>query len=75
MTTVTATYAKNNFGKLMDDVISKRIKVTVNRGNKPAVIISPVFNDYEFNLTDKEIDGIEAGMKEFRDSFKMNFDR
>jgi len=73
MTTVTATYAKNNFGELMDTVIKKRIKVTVNRGKKPAVVISPAFNDYEFNLTDEEIDRLEAGMKEFRESFKMGF--
>ncbi len=73
MTTVTATYAKNNFGELMNTVITKRIKVTVNRGNKPAVVISPAYNDYELNLTDEELDGIEAGMKEFRKSFNMGF--
>ena len=73
MTTVTATYAKNNFGGLMDEVISKRMRVVVKRGNKPAVIISPAYNDYELNLTDKELDGIEKGMKEFRKTFKMGF--
>lgn len=73
MTTVSATYAKNNFGALIDEVVSKRRKVLVERGKRPVVIISPVVNDYQLVLSGKELDGLEKGMVEFRKSFKFSF--
>lgn len=70
---VTATYAKNNLGGLMDKVISTRKKILIKKGGKPAVFIVPVETDFELNLTEKEIKGIELGMKDFRKSFRFNF--
>lgn len=75
MTTVTATYAKNNLGELIDRVVVTRKKILIKRAGRPAVFVTPVVNDFELKLTDKEIEGIEKGMKEFRKSFKMDFDR
>jgi len=73
LTMVTATYAKNNFGALIDEVVSKRRKVLVKRGRSLAVVISPAVNDFDLALSDKEIEGLEKGMKEFRKSFKFSF--
>ena len=52
---VTATYAKNNLGGLMDKVISTRKRILIKKGGKPAVFIVPVGIDFELNLTEKEI--------------------
>lgn len=73
MTTVTATYAKNNLGELMDKVISSKKKVLIKRAGRPAVYMVPVINDFELDFTQDEFDKLEAGMKEFRDSFKFSF--
>lgn len=73
MTTVTATYAKNNLGELIDSVISTKNKILIKRAGRPAVYITPVPNKFELNFTDKDFDGIEKSMKEFRKSFKFSF--
>ena len=73
MTTVTATYAKNNLGELMDNVIATKNKVLIKRAGRPAVYVTPVLDKFEFNFTDKDIAGIKKGMKEFRKSFKFSF--
>lgn len=73
MTTVTATYAKNNLGELMDKVISSKKKILIKRAGRPAVYIMPVLNDFELDFTDDEFDKLEKGMKKFRDSFKFSF--
>lgn len=73
VTSVTATYAKNNLGELIDRVISTRKKILIKRAGRPAVYVTPIVNDFELNLTDKEMDKLEEGMKEFRDSFKFSF--
>lgn len=73
MNTVSATWAKNNFGALIDEVMMSRKKIVVERANRPVVIISPVINDYELDLTETELDKLEEGVKEFRKSFKMSF--
>lgn len=73
MTTVTATYAKNNLGELMDKVISSKKRVLIKRAGRPAVYMVPVVNDFELDFTQDEFDRLEAGMKEFRDSFKFSF--
>jgi prevent-host-death family protein len=73
MTTVTATYAKNNFGEMIDRVISTKKKILVKRAGRPAVYVTPVLNDFEMNLSANEFDKLEEGMKEFRNSFKFSF--
>ena len=73
MTTVTATYAKNNLGELMDRVISSNKKILIKRAGRPAVYIVPALNEFELDFTEEEFDMIEKGMKEFRDSFKFSF--
>lgn len=73
ITSVTATYAKNNLGGLMDKVIATRKRILIKKAGKPAVYIVPVHNDCDFYLSDKEIDGIENGIKEFNKNFKMGF--
>lgn len=73
MTTVTATYAKNNLGEIMDHVISSKTKVLIKRAGRPAVYIIPVPDKFELDLTDKDIAGIKKGMTEFRKSFKFSF--
>lgn len=73
MTTVTATYAKNNLGELMDNVIATKNKVLIKRAGRPAVYITPIPDKFKLNLTNKEFDGIEKSMKEFRKSFKFSF--
>ena len=42
MTTVTATYAKNNLGELIDYVMSSHKTITVTRFGRPIVLITPV---------------------------------
>ncbi len=73
ITTVTATYAKNNFGEMIDRVISTKKKILVKRAGRPAVYVTPVINNFEMNFTADEFDKLEKGMKEFRDSFKFSF--
>jgi len=73
ITTVTATYAKNNLGELMDRVISSKKKILIRRAGRPAVYMVPVASDFKLDFTDAEFDKLELGMKEFRDSFKFNF--
>ncbi len=73
MTTVTATYAKNNFGEMINRVISTKKKILVKRAGRPAVYVTPIYNDFEMNLSASEFEKLEKGMKEFRDSFKFNF--
>lgn len=73
ITTVTATYAKNNFGEMIDRVISTKKKILVKRAGRPAVYVTPVINNFEMNFTADEFDKLERGMKEFRDSFKFSF--
>jgi prevent-host-death family protein len=73
MTTVTATYAKNNLGEIIDRVVSTKKRVLIKRAGRPAVYVIPAVNDFDLNFTDEEFDKLEAGMKEFRDSFKFNF--
>ncbi len=73
ITSVTATYAKNNFGELINSVISNNSRILVNRAGRPAVYITPVPDKFELNFTDKDIKGIKKGMKEFRESFKFSF--
>lgn len=54
MTTYTSTQAKNNFGKLLDEV--RKGPITIERNGRPqAVVIS--FNEYEAtrNHTDEDI--------------------
>lgn len=73
MTTVTATYAKNNFGEMIDRVIFTKKRILVKRAGRPAVYVTPVLNDFDMNLTGEEFNKLEKGMKEFRDSFKFSF--
>ncbi|KKR67659.1 MAG: hypothetical protein UU09_C0024G0002 [Microgenomates group bacterium GW2011_GWA2_40_6] len=73
MTTVTATYAKNNFGEMINRVISTKKRILVKRAGRPAVYVTPVLNDFDMNLTSEEYKKLEDGMKEFRNSFKFSF--
>ncbi|OIP86886.1 hypothetical protein CO009_03960 [Candidatus Shapirobacteria bacterium CG_4_8_14_3_um_filter_35_11] len=73
MSTVTATYAKNNLGELMDNVIASKNKILIKRAGRPAVYITPILDKFEINYTNEEFDEIEKGMKEFRKSFKFSF--
>lgn len=73
MTTVTATYAKNNFGEMINRVISTKKRILVKRAGRPAVYVTPVLNDFDMDLTSEEFKELKGGMKEFRDSFKFRF--
>jgi len=73
ITSVTATYAKNNFGELIDRVITTKKKILVKRAGRPAVFVTPVVGNYELNFTEEEFMKLEEGVREFRKSFKFNF--
>ncbi len=73
ITSVTATYAKNNFGELIDRVIANKKKILIKRAGRPAVFVTPVMGDYELNFAEEEFKKLEDGVREFRKSFKFNF--
>jgi len=73
ITSVTSTYAKNNFGELIDQVIANKRKILIKRAGRPAVFVTPVTGDYELNFSETEFKELEVGAKEFRKSFKFNF--
>jgi|GEM_PF-2180779 len=73
ITSVTATYAKNNLGGLMDKVIATRKKILIKKAGKPAVYIVPVTEKYELDFSREDFEKLEKGVKEFRKSFKFNF--
>ena len=70
---VTATYAKNNLGLIIDQVISSRKKVLIKRAGRPAVYITPVSGNYELDFTEEDFKKLEVGTKKFRSSFKFSF--
>lgn len=73
ITSVTATYAKNNFGELIDRVIVTKKRILVKRAGRPAVFVTPVTDSYELNFSEKEFEELKRGTKEFRKSFKFGF--
>lgn len=49
LTTVTATYAKNNLGEIVDYVMSSHKTVTITRFGRPIVLITPAQSKTKFN--------------------------